>query len=179
MTPIEYRLTRIIQKIPIFAGLTNEQLRDILQSSKSRVFEANRCIFSSGEIGEEMLVLLNGSMVVTDDNDIQIATISPGEPAGELSVFTHEPRLANVTTTKPCKALVLHKRALDKLLLQDADLHVKVLNNLVEILTGRLRCANQRISTQETELQTFKEEPEIEGPVPLPETEGPLIPVTA
>lgn len=153
MRPIEYRLTRIIQKIPIFEGLTNEQLLTVLKCSKARVFETGHHIFKYNEVGDEMLILLHGGLAVTDENDVQIATIVPGEPAGELSVFTNEPRLANVTATKPSKALMIHKESLDELLLQDTDLHIKILNNLVDTLTGRLRVANQRIAIHEAETQ--------------------------
>lgn len=158
MKTIEYKLTRIVQKIPLFAGLTTNQLLRILQKSKAQTFGPDQCVFECGEIGFQMLILLEGKLVVTDPNGAVLAHIHPGEPAGELAVFTHETRLANVMAAEHAKVLIINKTDIDNLLYLDHDMQLKILDNLVELLAARLRNANQRISEQDQKLRQYEQE---------------------
>jgi len=157
MTHQEYQLTRIISKIPLFYGLTLEQMMTLLKLSRPVVYEENQRIYKLGDPGRDMLILLDGKLVATTESGEPLGEILPAAPAGELAVITDQPRSANITTAVKSKALVISRQALQILMDRDPDMHVRVLDNLVKVLSSRLRASNRLIDRQATAIHEMRE----------------------
>ena len=137
-----YHLYKVIQRIPLFEGLELYDIQCLLRVSELKNYETDEVIFAKGESSDEMLVLLRGKLSVTGESGEEFAQLRPGSPIGEMGVFTGEPRSANIVAVEPSSAVVLNRSAIQLLLATHADMHLKVLQNLVRILSQRLSEAN-------------------------------------
>jgi HEAT repeat protein len=95
------RMDRILmlQRVRMFSELDPEDLDLIASSVVEKAYEAAARIYTQGETGDEMLLVVRGEVIVTvgsgrDERIIQ--TYGPGEPVGELSLLSDEPRSADV-----------------------------------------------------------------------------------
>jgi CRP-like cAMP-binding protein len=142
MNERQYFLVKVIRKIPIFAGFELADIQRILKICQLRDFQAGEHIYATGEPSEEMLVLLKGNLSVTGDSGEEFAKVKPGNPTGEMGVFTGQPRSANIIAGEDSTAIVLDRENLVLALETNKEMHVKVLQNLVTILSTRLAEAN-------------------------------------
>ena len=148
MNERQYFLVKVIQKIPIFGGFELEHIQRLLKICQLRNFQAGERIYVTGEPSEEMLVLLKGMLLVTGESGEEFAQIRPGNPTGEMGVFTGQPRSADITAAVDSTAIVLSGEHLGVVLGANMEMHVKVLQNLVTILCARLAEANGLTESQ-------------------------------
>ncbi len=71
-------MTKILQKIGVFQGLSVEQAALLIQICKSRSIEANTQVYEAGEPSVDMLVLVQGKMKVLSRAGVQLAEVDPG-----------------------------------------------------------------------------------------------------
>ena len=64
----------------------------------------------------------------------KIATLGPGDFAGEIALIAKMPRTATITTTSPVRALVITDRAFRQLLEHSPQIQIGVLSALAERL---------------------------------------------
>ena len=89
----------VLQGVHMFSELDPEDLDLIAQATTEEVYEPGAPIFERGEVGEEMLVIVEGSAVVTVSEGSATRLIreyGPGDHVGELSLLAGGPRSANV-----------------------------------------------------------------------------------
>lgn len=89
----------VLQRVHMFSELDPEDLDLIAQATTEEVYEPGAPIFTEGEVGEEMLVIVEGSAVVTvpeGSSTRLIEEYGPGDHVGELSLLAGGPRSANV-----------------------------------------------------------------------------------
>ena len=139
----QHHLMQVLQKIPIFKGLELVQIQRILRVGTSRQFSLGEQIYTIGEPSLDMLVLFQGRLAVTSESGELFGEIVPGMLTGEMGVFTNHPRSANISATENSVALIIEQRALKTALASDRIMHVRVLENLVEILSKRLLMSNE------------------------------------
>ena len=143
MNQQQHRLMQVLQKIPIFKGLELVQIQRILRVGTSQKFSLGEQIYTIGEPSLDMLVLLQGRLAVTGESGELFGEIGPGMLTGEMGVFTNHPRSANISATENSVAVIIEQRALKTALASDQIMHVRVLENLVEILSERLLASNE------------------------------------
>jgi len=83
--------------VDLFAMLTEDQRREIAESSVTRIYGNGEAMVRQGEPGESMFVVGSGRAVVALEPDRrEVATIERGGYFGEMSLLTGEPRTATV-----------------------------------------------------------------------------------
>jgi small-conductance mechanosensitive channel len=83
--------------VDLFAGLTDEQRRELAAATSTRVYGNQEAIVRQGEPGHSMFVVGSGcAVVVLDPGGQEVATIERGGYFGEMSLLTGEPRTATV-----------------------------------------------------------------------------------
>jgi CRP-like cAMP-binding protein len=142
----QHILTKILQKIHVFKGLSVEQAALLIQICKSRAFESNTQIYEAGEPSVDMLVLVQGKLRVLSRTGQQLAEVEPGASTGEMGVFTGHPRAATIVAAQKSMALVIEKPALRNLLNREPDIKGIVLENVVELLAQRLAETNEQVA---------------------------------
>ena len=139
----QYQVVKVIQKLELFKGLAAEQVQRLLPICHFKDFESGDEVYAAGSQSREMLILLTGGINVVGNTGELLAEISPGASVGEMGVFTGEPRSADIVAAENSRGIAITKAELGKLLDMNPDLYIKLLNNLVAILSNRLVNANR------------------------------------
>lgn len=88
---------RLLAKVDLFAGLSDEARHEIARSVRSRTFGNGESIVRQGDPGESMFVVGSGrAVVVLEPDRREVATIESGGYFGEMSLLTGEARTATV-----------------------------------------------------------------------------------
>ena len=138
----QYSLMQIIQKISLFKGLDLEHIQRLLRRGTTKSYGIGERVYTVDEPSDEMLVLLKGKLVVTSAGGEELAAIWPGMITGEMGVFTNHLRSANITAVEASVAIVIGQKTLVSFWASDNTVHICMLDNVVEILSERIRFDN-------------------------------------
>jgi CRP-like cAMP-binding protein len=141
----EYQRQQAIERVDVFRGLSEEEFRTVVRAGKARSYGPDQRVFTAGEDSSEMVVLLRGQMIVTTSSGTILGSIVQGKSLGEMGFFTGRPRSANVTTTVPSSVLVFGREDFQTVMSQHPRIHIKVLSNVIVLLSDRLSGANVQI----------------------------------
>lgn len=136
---------RLIERVDLFAGLTEKELLGLLESSEKCTFEAGETIVREGSTGAYLYVLIEGRVSVlksvkstasgSDKRSAELARLEPGNTFGEVSLVDHRERSASVIALEPCVLLRLSEGECWR----DPPVSAKIYRNLARIMATRLR----------------------------------------
>ena len=136
-----------LRRLRIFASMSDEQLArfaDFMEAQQVRQWAE---IVKQGSPGDAMYLLLEGEarvrLVISGKEKI-LVTLSAGEFFGEIALFDHGPRSADVVANKDCVLLKISAGAFQKLLNDAPDLAAPFLFGISKTLTARIRADNKR-----------------------------------
>jgi CRP/FNR family transcriptional regulator len=134
--------------VPLFAELSDDDLRRIGEVAIPRRFPAETRVFHEGDAGDACYIVREGACRVTrehrDGRAITLANLGPGAIFGELAMFDGGIRSASVEAVEDTELLALPAADM-RALLRD---HPEMAEKFVVALAKRLRGANERISRQ-------------------------------
>ena len=151
-------LTNIISKLRIFHGLNLNEAGRLLKICGSRVYQPSEVIYHAGEPSQEIYILLQGGLKAVGKAGTTLGEILPGASCGEMGVFSGRNRSATVVATQKCLGFVITKQDLKTLLSADPEMNVKVLQNMVELLSERLEDADTSIESHAVRLKQVQDE---------------------
>lgn len=122
----------LLQQVPIFASLTEDELRQIIQSPDNGIvnFKPLEPIIEEDEIGDCMYIILDGAVDVrikaVGGREITIATLKSGEFFGEQALLPGATgkRNAGVRALQSCQLFKITKKDVALGISQDKDLSV-------------------------------------------------------
>jgi CRP/FNR family transcriptional regulator, cyclic AMP receptor protein len=123
----------LIKRVPLFAAASKPELEEIASIADEIDLPEGKQVITEGETGREFLVIIEGSADV-ERGGRKIATLGPGDFAGEIALIAKMPRTATITTTSPVRALVITDRAFRQLLEHSPQIQIGVLSALAERL---------------------------------------------
>ena len=89
--PMDARDLEIIQKTPLFAGLTRESTLQLLQGSAPRTHSKNHMIFEQGEEAHAFYIVLEGWVKIFrpshSGDEAVFGVFTAGESFGEAAMF--------------------------------------------------------------------------------------------
>ena len=142
--PMLYALD-LIRRLPLFAGLTDEQARRNAGSVVKRRFKRGDLVVTRGERVDSLFILLTGRARVLasnlDGREVTLASLRPGDYVGEMSLIDNEPHSTTVRVEVQSDVLVLGHAEFARCLAENASLSYAVMRGLVR----RLRAANRQI----------------------------------
>jgi NTE family protein len=124
-------------RIPLFEGLDDAVLREIVGHLQPRHFAPRGVICREGEPGTSLFIIQSGVaqvLVGGRDGPRPVARLRRGDVVGEMSLLTGEPRSATVIANVPTEVLELSRQTFIALLAR----HPAILTNLSRILSRRL-----------------------------------------
>ncbi|MHB9028569.1 MAG: Crp/Fnr family transcriptional regulator [Candidatus Latescibacterota bacterium] len=139
------QIIEILQKIPLFRGLSVQQFKKVLYICARRIFTEDEVLFHAGDESWEIYILLRGALKVTFGDGKELSRIDPIGIVGEMGVFTGQRRSATTVAAAPSILISIHKMELLKLFRHDADLGIRVLLNVILDLSAKLRRDNDII----------------------------------
>ena len=86
----------VVHQIPLFAGLTDEQVEEVAQLFKERHIPAGEVVIREGSGGAAFFLIHSGEAIVTARGD-ERARLGPGDSFGELAMIDQGARSATVT----------------------------------------------------------------------------------
>ncbi len=118
--------TRMAAPIPLFQGLPQESIDQLLSGGVRRTYPRNSVIINEGDEATSLYIVLSGRLKVyradADGKEFILDTLSEGDHFGELALVDDEPRSASVATLEPCKLLVLSKASFHESLARNPEL---------------------------------------------------------
>lgn len=126
--------------------IEDEDVATIHASGAMRDYPANCTLFSEGDPGGSLFVILSGKVAVWKkagpSDQRLLATLLPGDIIGEISLVDASPRSALALTVSECKMFELSRRDLMAVIRSRPATAAKVLWAILETVSLRLRDMN-------------------------------------
>jgi hypothetical protein len=126
----------MLKGTPLFAGVAAEDLSSIARLAEERSFAAGERIVTEGELGDELYVIMSGSVAITRGGE-PVNTLMPGEAFGEISVLDAGPRTATATALVETEVLAITSEEFYEILYEQAE----IAEGVIRMLVKRLRDA--------------------------------------
>ena len=141
-------------QIPLFGSVSIFDVEDVLLKCPLLRIDKVRVIIAADQPNERMYIVLRGSVSIRLDtlDSPPVAHLSRGEVFGELSVIDGEPTSAFVVAEERCRLLGLDRDALWELFRRTPY----VANNLLTILSRRVRTSNVQLEEYQSRLKAFE-----------------------
>ena len=89
-----HKALSILQKLPLFAGIHDEEFEVLLEICVIDKFQVDQSIFEQGSSAQSLYIVLNGAVEISTPDKGVINIMGQGQVFGELGVITSMPRLA-------------------------------------------------------------------------------------
>ncbi len=132
-------IAKIIASIPLFNGLPKSQIDDLAMIMADQIFEKGQTIFTEGEEAKGFYVLISGRVkiykVSLEGKEQILHIFGPGDPFGEVPVFTGERFPAHAAAMQRSRIFFFPRDSFVRLIRKNPDLAL----NMLAILARRLR----------------------------------------
>jgi CRP-like cAMP-binding protein/ATP/ADP translocase len=127
----------VLRRVPLFAGLGPEDLQRIAATASERAYGPGEVLMREGDVGDELVVLVHGSVRVVraepDGSERYIRSYAAGDHIGELAVLRAQPRAATVVAEAGgARGLVLAGQGLTAVLAERPAAAMAMLATLAE-----------------------------------------------
>jgi CRP/FNR family transcriptional regulator, cyclic AMP receptor protein len=147
----------VLAEPAIFKGLSQEQIRKLLNITHRVSFKKGDIIMKEGDIGHDMYIIHDGTVEVVkslvlegmDDDDAErgkvFTHLSADDHAvfGEIALLEESKRTATIRALTDCVFFEISKDEFLLLAEKDFELGYRVLLNLSRIVSARLRKADE------------------------------------
>lgn len=124
----------MLEKIPLFSGLSEEELDQIERQALRKRYRARTVIIEQGDEANNLYFLIDGRVKIfvvgKDGKEIVFSEKGPGGYVGELALLGEGRRTASVQTLDDCQFLVLTRHAFEGLLEARPDIALTLLRDL-------------------------------------------------
>jgi CRP/FNR family transcriptional regulator, cyclic AMP receptor protein len=136
-----------LRRIKVFAGLSDEQLTRFLKYIELKEVKQFAEVVKQGEPGDAMYLILQGEVrarVMIGGKETLLAALNTGDFFGEISLFDHGPRSADVIANEDSVLVRLSAGNFQKMVHEAPDLAAPFLLAMGKTLTARIRADNKR-----------------------------------
>jgi hypothetical protein len=136
--PVDLQAMEVIERVPLFEGLTPRDVEGIAALFKERQFEVGETITKEGAVGGAFFVIESGEATVTLGGR-ELARLTAGDYFGEIALIDDGARTATITATTNLVCHGLTYWEFRPLVQQNATVGW----NLLRTLARRLRTAQE------------------------------------
>ncbi len=131
-------------------GLSSKELATLATFSKELRFESGAALFSEGDEGHEMYVVLDGKVLISKyipgAGEEALAILERGDFFGEMSLIDGEPRSADARAHGgPLTVLALDQATIQEMLVLDPQASLDFLKLLCRLVAKRLREIDEKV----------------------------------
>jgi CRP/FNR family transcriptional regulator, cyclic AMP receptor protein len=141
-------LTGVLRETALLRSLPAADLAAIAAASRLRTFRRGQVVFSTGDPGDTLIVVVSGRVKVVvrsaDGAELTLTIIEPGGVFGELSVADSGPRSADAETLEESRLLLIPRQTI-----QEIGSRVPA---LTQALTGSLAVTLRRLTEAASDL---------------------------
>jgi hypothetical protein len=138
-----------LRRMKIVAQMGDEQLERFLQFMEVVPVRQWAELVKQGEIGDAMYLVIEGELrvrMIIGGKETTLVTLGTGEFFGEISLFDHGPRSADVVANQDSVLLKITADSVEKLMREAPELAAPFLFAIIPALTARIRADNKRFS---------------------------------
>ena len=128
-----------LKGVDLFQDIPGEELSHIAQITDEVEFAPQQTVFTEGEQGDAMYLIVDGHVKVHSGEQI-FAELGPRQCFGEMAILDAEPRSASVTALDELSLLKILREDFHEILAQKPQIAL----GIIQVLTHRLRDANRR-----------------------------------
>lgn len=144
-------IQNFLKTVPLFAGLDDEELTQVLLVSLVRHYREGAVILTEGATGGRLHVIHRGqvrvSKAIPGVGEEALAILGPGDLFGEVEFLDRAPASAHAIAHTPCQLLSLPHEEVVSLMDRRPVLAAKLLGALGRTLAARLRETNGRVAS--------------------------------
>jgi len=132
---------------PVFEGVPRRALAQLVDDMHRRVYKDQEKVFSRGDPGLGMYLVLTGEVSVVSAGSEQ-ARLSPGDFFGEVALFGDQQRMADAIAVGDTELVGFFSPDLQEWVERSPKLGSKVLFQLGRVLARRLHVTSDRLGDQ-------------------------------
>lgn len=130
---------KLIAGTILFDGLPEHHINELLKIAHEKEFNKNELIFSEGDEGNGFYINVEGLVKIfklsAEGKEQILHVFGPGEPFGEVPVFSGQTFPANAEALSKCRALYFPRKAIINLITENPTIAL----NMLAVLALRLR----------------------------------------
>jgi CRP-like cAMP-binding protein len=137
-----------LRRIKILSQLNDAQLDRLAEFMELHQVPQWLAVVKQGDAGNGMFLILQGELrarVMVGDKETILATFGPGDFFGDMSLFDHGPRSADVIANVDSTVLKISDVAFDRLTREAPALATPFLQATARTLAARIRADNKRL----------------------------------
>jgi hypothetical protein len=138
-----------LRRIKILADLKDNQLAHLAEYMEMQEVTQWSVIFNQGDISDSMYLVMAGELrarVVVNGRETILATFGPGDFFGDMALFDHGPRSADVVANVDSTMLKITSLSFDRLTREAPALATPFLQATARTLAARIRADNKRLA---------------------------------
>jgi hypothetical protein len=138
---------RALRRIKILGGMTDEQLEQFAQFVEVKKVPQWSVIVKQGDLGDSMYFILEGELrarINVMGQETILATLDAGDFFGDISLFDHGPRSADVVANSDSVVVKISAEGFDKLAKEAPEIATPFLRAVGRTLSARIRTDNKR-----------------------------------
>jgi hypothetical protein len=138
---------RVLRRVKILAGMSDEQLERFAQFMELEKVPQWAIIVKQGDIGDSMYLILSGELrvrITVMGKETVLTTLGVGDFFGDISLFDHGPRSADVVANADSILLKISAAAFEALAKAAPELATPFLLAVGQTLSARIRADNKR-----------------------------------
>ncbi len=135
-------ISAILQKLPVFAGLTADELGHIQKICQPARFADGETLFVEGDPSPSMFVLLSGDVQLRTHNQGPIHALQPGELFGEIGFICQQNRSATAIARAPSVLLQIDYDVFQDLVLREPRISFTIMRNIIMTLSSHIARMN-------------------------------------
>ena len=138
------KAVKILKKIPVFNGLQDLEYQRVLAMCSSTAVKEGETLFSQGDDGNSMFILLSGEIDIIVEGVGVVHTMKTGEILGEIGLVKKVPRTASAVIKQNCVLLQLYSETLHEVVKKHPRIGYIIMRNVAQILADRLSQSNKK-----------------------------------
>jgi CRP/FNR family cyclic AMP-dependent transcriptional regulator len=143
-------IAHFLRQVPLFHGLSDDDLRVVARIAKVRDFKKGETIFSKEARGDTMFVVMKGIVKIFSMSEMgkskTFAYLETPDFFGEMALLEKGERSAGAVAVAPAHLLTIHRRDFQKLVVARPQLAFALLRTL---------CARLRRADKDIEAMSF------------------------
>ena len=148
---------KTLLKYSLFDNFTDIELEKFVKIIHNKKYESNTIIIKENDIGDSIMLLLDGIVTVSKALTIKIHEIEEREKEfikldanqnpffGEISIFSNNKRTATIKSETNCKIGILYNKDLIKICQKDHEIGYKIMTNISKKLIDDLLITNTQV----------------------------------
>ena len=143
-------LVKFFSELPLFSGLSVEELNDLLRCIQPVSYQPNDVIFRQGDTGDAAYVVQSGTVAIyvrhPRHGRVLVTDLERGDVIGELALLDNGPRSASAIASNVCELIRIDSKEFNELRAALRPAPYKLMRGIALTICERLRDTNNRVT---------------------------------